>query len=80
MVLQLRCRGLGKVKGLLHSYLGGQAGAKAVLRVLSGEVNPSGKLTETYPLKYEDTPSFKYFPGKEVSVEYREGLHWISLL
>ena len=64
---------IGKVKGLLHSYLSGQAGAKAVLRVLSGEVNPSGKLTETYPLKYEDTPSFKHFPGKEVSVEYREG-------
>ena len=65
---------IGKVKGLVHSYLSGQAGAKAVLRVLSGEVNPSGKLAETYPLRYEDTPSAKYFPGKEVSVEYREGI------
>lgn len=64
---------INKVKGLLHSYLSGQAGAKAILRALSGEVNPSGKLAETYPLKYEDTPSAKYFPGKEVSVEYREG-------
>lgn len=64
---------IDKVKGLLHSYLSGQAGAKAILRVLSGEVNPSGKLAETYPEKYEDTPSYKYFPGKEVSVEYREG-------
>ncbi|AOZ92942.1 beta-glucosidase [Paenibacillus crassostreae] len=65
---------IDKVKGLLHAYLSGQAGAKAVLRILSGETNPSGKLAETYPLRYEDTPAYRYFPGKEVSVEYREGL------
>src|SRR5690606_33107576 len=62
------------VKGLLHTYLSGQAGATAILRVLSGIVNPSGKLAETYPLIYGDTPTAKYFPGKEVSVEYREGI------
>lgn len=66
---------IGKTKGLLHAYLSGQAGAKAILRVVSGEVNPSGKLAETYPLKYEDTSSYKHFPGKEVSVEYREGIY-----
>ncbi|CAM4418019.1 beta-glucosidase family protein [Paenibacillus tarimensis] len=65
---------IDKVKGLLHGYLGGQAGARAILRVLSGDVNPSGKLAETYPLRYEDTPSCRYFPGGETSVEYREGL------
>ncbi|MFC4401596.1 beta-glucosidase family protein [Gracilibacillus xinjiangensis] len=65
---------IDKVKGLLHSYLGGQAGARAILRVLSGDVNPSGKLAETYPLKYEDTPSYRHFPGREATVEYREGL------
>lgn len=64
---------ISKVKGLLHGYLSGQAGAKAILRVIAGEVNPSGKLAETYPLRYEDTPSYRHFPGKEVSVEYREG-------
>ncbi|MBP3950859.1 beta-glucosidase family protein [Bacillus suaedae] len=64
-----------KVKGLLHGYLGGQAGARAILRVLSGDVNPSGKLAETYPLHYRDTPSYQNFPGGEVSVEYREGLY-----
>lgn len=64
-----------KVRGLLHGYLGGQAGARAILRILSGDVNPSGKLAETYPLHYEDTPSFRYFPGKEVSAEYREGMY-----
>jgi len=64
---------IGQVKGLLHAYLSGQAGAKAILRILSGAANPSGKLAETYPIRYEDTPSYRYFPGKEVSVEYREG-------
>ncbi|WHX50101.1 glycoside hydrolase family 3 C-terminal domain-containing protein [Paenibacillus woosongensis] len=66
---------IDKVKGLIHGYLSGQAGAKAILRVLTGEVNPSGKLAETYPLRYEDTPTYRHFPGKEVSVEYREGLY-----
>jgi len=64
-----------KVKGLVHAYLSGQAGAKAILNILTGEVNPSGKLAETYPLTYEDTPSYRHFPGKEVSVEYREGIY-----
>ncbi|MFT0802837.1 glycoside hydrolase family 3 C-terminal domain-containing protein [Bacillus swezeyi] len=64
---------IDKVKGLVHGYLSGQAGASAILRVLTGEVNPSGKLAETYPIRYEDTPSFYHFPGKEISVEYREG-------
>lgn len=65
---------ISKVKALLHGYLGGQAGARSILRVLSGDVNPSGKLAETYPLRYEDTPSFNNFPGNEATVEYREGL------
>jgi beta-glucosidase len=66
---------INKVKAVLHGYLGGQAGSRAILRILSGDVNPSGKLAETYPIHYEDTPSFHNFPGKEVSVEYREGIY-----
>ncbi|WP_080848737.1 beta-glucosidase family protein [Cytobacillus gottheilii] len=66
---------IDKVKCLLHGYLGGQAGARAILRVLSGDVNPSGKLAESYPLRYEDTPSYHNFPGNEASVEYREGMY-----
>jgi beta-glucosidase len=63
------------VKGILHGYLGGQAGASAVLRVLTGAVCPSGKLNETYPLHYEDTPAYAYYPGRERSSEYREALY-----
>ncbi len=64
-----------KTRALLHTYLSGQAGAGALLNVVSGVVNPSGKLAETYPLNYSDLPSSPFFPGREVSVEYREGLY-----
>lgn len=63
-----------EVKAILCSYLGGQAGAGAVLDILYGKVNPSGKLPETFAKKYEDVPSAKYFPEGPVSVEYRESI------
>jgi len=66
---------LDRCKGLVHGYLCGQAGASAVLKVILGEVNPSGKLSESYPVKYADCSSAPYFPAKERSVEYREGLY-----
>ena len=62
-----------KCDAVVHAYLGGQAGAKAVLDVVMGAVNPSGKLSESYPLHYEDCSSASHFPGKQISVEYREG-------
>ncbi len=64
-----------KCKSILHSYLSGEAGPGAVLRVITGEVNPSGRLSETCPLRYEDTPAFSYFPGAERNCEYREGIY-----
>lgn len=63
------------VKGIVHGYLGGQAGASAMLHVLTGKVNPSGRLNETYPIHYEDTPCYRYYPGKERSSEFREALY-----
>ena len=66
---------IDKVQGLVHGYLCGQAGASAVLKVILGDVNPSGKLSESYPYKYEDCSTSTYFPAKERSVEYREGLY-----
>lgn len=63
-----------KAKAVLHSYLPGQAGARALNHILTGKLSPSGKLAETYPLKYQDVPSAKYFPGLENTVEYRESL------
>ncbi|MCX7658610.1 MAG: glycoside hydrolase family 3 C-terminal domain-containing protein, partial [Oscillospiraceae bacterium] len=65
----------GLVKGAVHGYLGGQAGAAAMARILAGEANPSGKLAETWPLHYEDTPAFNFYPGTECTSEYREALY-----
>ena len=61
------------LKSILHSYLGGEAGAGAILDILTGKINPSGRLAETYPLRYEDTPAFQYYPASERTSEYREG-------
>jgi len=66
---------LDDTKAVLEAYLGGQAGSGAVVDILYGHVNPSGKLAETFPLKLSDTPSYQYFPGYKKSVEYREGIY-----
>ena len=63
------------LNAVLHGYLTGQAGGGAVYDIITGAVNPSGKLAETYPVAYEDTPAFKYYPAKERTSEYREGLY-----
>ena len=63
------------LKGMIHGYLYGQAGAGAMLDIITGKVNPSGRLNETYPVRYEDTPAFKYFPSEQRNSEYREALY-----
>lgn len=63
------------VRAILHSYLGGQAGGGAVADLLSGDANPCGKLAETYPLTYADTPAIHHFPGNPATVEYRESIY-----
>ena len=66
---------LGKVKGLLNAYLGGQASGGAVVNLLTGKTNPSGKLAETYPASLAANPSYRQFPGTTKSVEYRESVY-----
>ncbi|MBR1531215.1 MAG: glycoside hydrolase family 3 C-terminal domain-containing protein, partial [Eubacterium sp.] len=65
---------LDKVKGLLNSGLGGQASGIAVARILTGEVNPSGKTTETYPASFADNPTYGNYPGGPVTSEHRESV------
>lgn len=65
---------IGDVKGILEAYLAGQAVGEAVIDILVGDVNPSGKLAETFPLKLEDNPSFLFYVGEKDTVEYREGI------
>lgn len=62
------------VAGILLGGLSGQAGGAAVVDVLFGDVNPEGRLAETYPFETDDVPCAKYFPGDTTTSEYRESL------
>ena len=59
---------------ILEGWLGGQAGGGAVADLLFGVRNPSGKLTETIPLRLEDNASYGNFPGEFGHVRYGEGV------
>ena len=65
---------ISKVKGVLEAYLGGEAIGGAVVDILYGDVNPSAKLPETFPLKLEDNPSYLSYFGEMDEVDYQEGI------
>lgn len=60
---------------VLEGWLLGQAGGSAIADILFGIVNPSGRLTETIPLRLQDNPSYLHFPGSRQHVRYGEGLY-----
>ncbi len=66
---------IDQCSGLIYVCLPGQAGASAIVNVLTGKICPSGKLTESFPVNYEDTPAYNYFPGHEKTVEHRESIY-----
>jgi len=65
---------VGGVAAVLEGWMMGQAGGTAVADILFGKVNPSGKLSETFPIRIEDTPAFINWPGEVGKVYYGEGL------
>ena len=66
---------LAHCKALVYGALGGQAGAGAMLDVVTGKVNPSGKLAETWANAYADSPARDHFADEGRTVQYREGLY-----
>ena len=64
---------VSSVPALVNGYLTGQGGAAAMLDVLTGAVNPSGRLAETYALSYEDHPTAAWYPATGPLSYYREG-------
>ena len=66
---------IDKCKALLLAYLGGEGTAEAVLHLLRGEVSPSGKLAETWPIHLTHVPSFGFYPGYRDFSLYKESIY-----
>ena len=65
----------GRCKALVYGALGGQAGSGAAADILTGQLCPCGKLSQTWAKAYDDTPAKANFGGEGRNVEYREGLY-----
>jgi beta-glucosidase len=63
-----------RAPAIVEGWLSGQAGGGAVADVLLGRINPSGKLSETFPVRLEDTPAYGAFPSLARRARYGEGL------
>ncbi len=64
---------LGNLQALLHGYLTGQAGASALLDIITGREIPTGKLSESYPFAYADCSIVNYADTEKRNLQYREG-------
>lgn len=62
------------IRAIIAAFLPGMEGSHALADILTGRVNPSGKLPVTFPVRYEDTPTCINFPGDGYEVNYGEGI------
>jgi beta-glucosidase len=66
---------LEKTPALVEMWYGGQEGGHALAGILFGDANPSGKLPVTFPKRFEDSPAAANYPGKNLHVNYGEGIY-----
>ena len=64
-----------EVKGLIEAYLSGEGCGEAIVSILYGETNPSGRIAETFPLRLNTVPSFAYFGVSNRVALYKEGIY-----
>jgi len=65
---------ISQANAVIQSWFGGQEYGNALVDILNGSVNPSGKLPTTYPMRIEDTPAYNHYPGKDLQMDYAEKL------
>ena len=65
---------VNKAKSILQSWYAGQEYGDALFEILTGLVNPSGKLPTTFPKRIEDTPAYSCYPGENLQMSYDEKL------
>ena len=63
-----------KPKAILQSWFGGQEYGNALMEIIFGKTNPSGKLPTTFPIKIDDTPAYTSYPGQNSQMDYKEKL------
>ena len=66
---------VNQVPAILETYLSGEAVGEVTADILFGNINPSGKIAETFPQKLEDTPAYLTYPGEGDVSEYTEGIY-----
>ena len=66
---------IDKAPAVLQSWFPGQEFGNSLYDLIFGKVNPSGKLTTTFPKRLEDTPAFNHYPGEKLQMDYLEGLY-----
>jgi beta-glucosidase len=63
-----------KPKAIIQGWLGGQGSGNAIAKIVYGDVNPSGKLAETFPTSLESTPAYLNYPEEDDYISYGEGV------
>ena len=65
---------IDNANAILQCWFPGQEFGNSLADILIGKVNPSGKLPTTFPKKLSDTPAYSTYPGKDLQMDYEEGL------